>query len=110
MMKYGALLWCFWLPVSAFASETDDVQSNTLNLELTGETYNQAVCWYDNKAYSRGSVVTAGELLLKCDAKTHFELNGPVEWKELTNNEQDGSKPIHTKNEDGSSYFQLGGD
>ncbi|MFX3701700.1 DUF1496 domain-containing protein, partial [Streptococcus suis] len=43
----------------------------------------QRVCYYDDKAYSIGSVLEIGGVVIKCAVENDFEQNGARRWVEI---------------------------
>ena len=41
------------------------------------------VCYYNDKAYSLGSVINVEGVVLQCVAEQDFEMNGQLKWKAL---------------------------
>ncbi|EKO3957200.1 YnjH family protein [Vibrio fluvialis] len=62
------------------------VQANTVststqqNTLLMDGSIGKRVCYYEDKAYSEGSVVQIGQVYMVCQRANDFETNGPLKW------------------------------
>ncbi|BCL72476.1 conserved hypothetical protein [Vibrio nigripulchritudo MADA3029] len=43
----------------------------------------ERLCYYEDKAYTLGSVIKVGEIYLICQKEQEFELNGDLRWLQL---------------------------
>jgi hypothetical protein len=50
---------------------------------LSDSKLGKRVCFYNDKAYSIGSVIKVGGVVLQCVAEQDFEMNGQLKWKAL---------------------------
>jgi hypothetical protein len=53
------------------------------NLIETTDNVGQRHCFYDDKAYSEGAIVSTGNIQLLCGAANTVDLNGQLIWKKL---------------------------
>ncbi|EEX42047.1 YnjH family protein [Vibrio furnissii] len=54
--------------------------SNQHNTLLMDGNLGKRVCYYDDKAYSEGSVLQIGAVYMICQRANDFETNGPLKW------------------------------
>ncbi|MCJ2376223.1 YnjH family protein [Vibrio sp. ZSDZ34] len=52
-------------------------------LLLSDSKIGKRVCYYNDKAYSLGSVISAEGVVLQCIAEQDFEMNGQLKWRLL---------------------------
>ncbi|GAL32024.1 hypothetical protein JCM19240_5455 [Vibrio maritimus] len=50
---------------------------------LSDSKLGKRVCYYNDKAYSLGSVINVEGVVLQCVAEQDFEMNGQLKWKAL---------------------------
>ncbi|MBY6196158.1 YnjH family protein [Vibrio hangzhouensis] len=50
---------------------------------LSDSKLGKRVCYYNDKAYSLGSVINVEGIVLQCVAEQDFEMNGQLKWKQL---------------------------
>lgn len=50
---------------------------------LSDSKLGKRVCYYNDKAYSMGSVINVEGIVLQCVAEQDFEMNGQLKWKQL---------------------------
>ncbi|MGF1777659.1 DUF1496 domain-containing protein [Vibrio nomapromontoriensis] len=50
---------------------------------LSDSKLGKRVCYYNDKAFSLGSVITVEGVILQCVAEQDFEMNGELKWKRL---------------------------
>lgn len=50
---------------------------------LSDSKLGKRVCYYNDKAYSLGSVINVEGVVLQCVAEQDFEINGQLKWKAL---------------------------
>lgn len=71
------LLWGLLLAVGL-------AQGNTLStrppVELNISSGLEPVCFYEDKRYSKGAVISVGDRLLVCEREKSFEQNGRLSW------------------------------
>ncbi|ELH4235170.1 YnjH family protein [Vibrio fluvialis] len=62
------------------------VQANTVSTSTQQNTLlmdggiGKRVCYYEDKAYSEGSVVRIAQVYMICQRANDFETNGPLKW------------------------------
>lgn len=50
---------------------------------LSDSKLGKRVCYYNDKAYSLGSVINVEGVVLQCVEEQDFEMNGQLKWKAL---------------------------
>ena len=50
---------------------------------LSDSKLGKRVCYYNDKAYSLGSVINVEGIVLQCVAEQNYEMNGQLKWKQL---------------------------
>ncbi|MCG3863941.1 DUF1496 domain-containing protein [Photobacterium sp. Ph5] len=64
------------------AAGTPEVESS-IEFNLDGQATNQRLCFYDDKAYSLGAIITIDGFKLECVTEKSIETNGRLMWKSL---------------------------
>lgn len=82
--------------LSAFASNPPAKVVVGVNAEQVGKK----VCYYHDKAYSKGAVLQIGEHYIICQSEHQFESNGALSWRRLNDEERDVQSTIETKGMD----------
>lgn len=52
-------------------------------ITLDGTLKKERVCYFDDKAYSLGSVIVVEGILLTCQPEKSFETNGALKWEQM---------------------------
>ncbi|MBO0214051.1 YnjH family protein [Vibrio sp. Vb2880] len=70
------------LTASAHAASmhTNTVSTSNQHNMLMDGNLGKRVCYYDDKAYSEGSVLQIGAVYMICQRANDFETNGPLKW------------------------------
>lgn len=55
---------------------------------VDGSSIGKRVCYYQDQAYSIGSILQIGDHYLICKEQNDFETNGALMWHQLDSNEQ----------------------
>ncbi|MGF1692058.1 DUF1496 domain-containing protein [Photobacterium kagoshimensis] len=72
------------MSASVQALESKTVSTGTkAKVQLDVQGVGQRVCFYDDKAYSLGSVIKVESVLLECLPEKKFEQNGALCWHKL---------------------------
>lgn len=77
-----AILWVAAMPLSAKTITTPGADVGAAVL-LSDSKLGKRVCYYNDKAYSLGSVINVEGVVLQCVAEQDFEMNGQLKWKQL---------------------------
>lgn len=78
------LLGALCMSASVQALESKTVSTGTkAKVQLDVQGVGQRVCFYDDKAYSLGSVIKVESVLLECLPEKKFEQNGALRWHKL---------------------------
>lgn len=85
-MKKWVLLTAVGLAsMSASAIETKTISTGSkAKVHLDVQGIGKRVCFYDDKAYSLGSVIKVESVLLECVPEKEFEQNGALRWNKVT--------------------------
>ncbi|KMV30110.1 hypothetical protein AB733_14260 [Photobacterium swingsii] len=80
LILVGAL--CMSASVHALESKTISTGTKAkVHLDVQG--VGKRVCFYDDKAYSLGSVIKVENVLLECLPEKEFEQNGALRWHKV---------------------------
>ena len=77
-----AIMCAFASPLSAKTITTPGADVGAAVL-LSDSKLGKRVCYYNDKAYSLGSVINVEGVVLQCVAEQDFEMNGQLKWKQL---------------------------
>ncbi|KFA98167.1 MULTISPECIES: YnjH family protein [Vibrio] len=77
-----AIVCAFAVPSSAKTITTPGADVGAAVL-LSDSKLGKRVCYYNDKAYSLGSVINVEGVVLQCVAEQDFEMNGQLKWKQL---------------------------
>ncbi len=61
-----------------FAKSYSTPESKTL--VVADGKLDQRICYYDDKAYTKGAVIKVDELVFVCANENDFETNGALKW------------------------------
>lgn len=87
MTKYLALTFLLLSPVSM--AKTVTTPAAPVPVIVDGDV-GKRVCYYQDQAYSEGSLLQVGELYMICQAANKYETNGQLKWVQL---DSDQKKP-----------------
>ncbi|OZS43840.1 hypothetical protein ASV53_11305 [Photobacterium sanguinicancri] len=80
MILLGAL--CISASAQAFESKTISTGTKT-KVQIDVPNVGKRVCFYDDKAYSLGAVISVEKILLECLPEKSFEQNGALSWHKV---------------------------
>ena len=56
---------------------------NKANVIVDASKFNQRVCFYADKTYSVGAMLSVGKYIIQCQNLNDFETNSTVGWKQI---------------------------